>query len=159
MKQKVSPICKYAQYIHITVNLCTEVNDDNWQGFSRTYSLQSLFCGPKHKSCPEINTYYFIMLANNVRGRCWWYSSKGWTFPPVFHYILLPCNEWQQRAADRMVSDMEVHMKQKCVNEFLHAEKNCTDIHWHLLNVSGDQTVDVGTVRWWVLATLKNSIL
>jgi len=31
---------------------------------------------------------------------------------------------------DRMVSDMEVHMKQKCITEFLHAEKTApTDIH------------------------------
>ena len=28
-----------------------------------------------------------------------------------------------------MVSDMEVCMKQQCVTEFLHAEKN--DTHWH----------------------------
>ena len=49
----------------------------------------------------------------------------------------------QQLAAegqsDRMVSDMEVWMKQRCGTEFLHAEKMAlTDIHGHLLNVSGD---------------------
>jgi len=53
--------------------------------------------------------------------------------------------------SDKMASDMEVHMKQRFVIEFLHAEKIApNDIHRHLLNVYGDQTVDVSTVRWWV---------
>jgi hypothetical protein len=51
-----------------------------------------------------------------------------------------------------MTSDMEVRMKQRCVTEFLHAEEIApTDIHQHLLNVYRDQTVDVSTVRWWVV--------
>ena len=29
----------------------------------------------------------------------------------------------------KMKSDMEVHMKKRCGNEFFHTEKNCT--HWH----------------------------
>jgi len=46
---------------------------------------------------------------------------------------------------------MEVRMKQRCVIEFLHAEKIApNDIHRRLLNVYGDQTVDVNTVRLWV---------
>jgi len=53
--------------------------------------------------------------------------------------------------SDKMASDMEVRTKQKCVIEFLHAEKIApNDIHRHLLNVYGDQTVDVSTVRQWV---------
>ena len=52
--------------------------------------------------------------------------------------------------SDRMASDMEVRMKQRCVTEFLHAEKIApNDIHRCLL-VYGDQTVDVSTVRRWV---------
>jgi len=51
-----------------------------------------------------------------------------------------------------MVSDMEVFMEQSCVTEFLHVEKTVPiDIHWCLLNVSGDQTVEVNTVKWWVV--------
>ena len=50
-----------------------------------------------------------------------------------------------------MASDMEVRMKQRCVIEFLHAEKiTPNDIHRRLLNVYGDQTVDASTVRRWV---------
>ena len=54
--------------------------------------------------------------------------------------------------SDRMVSDIEVHMKQRHGIEFLHAEKTApTDIHQCLLNVYGDQTVDVSTLRQWVV--------
>ena len=57
--------------------------------------------------------------------------------------------EWQ---SDRMVSVMEVYMEKRCVTEFLHEEKMTTnDIHGHLMNVYGDQPVDVRTVRWWVV--------
>ena len=54
--------------------------------------------------------------------------------------------------SDTMVSDMEVHMKQRCAIEFLRVEKNApSDIHQYLLNVYEDQTADVSTVRWWVI--------
>ena len=54
--------------------------------------------------------------------------------------------------SDRMASDMEMCMKWECVTEFLHVEKMApTDIHWCLLNVCRDQTVDVSTVRLWVV--------
>ena len=53
--------------------------------------------------------------------------------------------------SDKMASDIEVRMKQRCVTEFLHAEKIApNDIHRRLLNVYGDQTVDVSTVGRWV---------
>jgi transposase len=42
---------------------------------------------------------------------------------------------------------MEVRIKQRCVIEFLHAEKIAhNEIHRRLLKVYGDQTVDVSTV-------------
>jgi len=55
--------------------------------------------------------------------------------------------------SDRMASDVKVHMKQRCIPEFLHVGKKkvLTDIHQHLLNISGDQTGDVSTVRRWVV--------
>ena len=57
--------------------------------------------------------------------------------------------EWQ---SDTMASDMEVHMKQRGVTEFLHAERMVpTDTHHHLLNVYGDQAAIVSRVRWWVV--------
>ena len=49
-----------------------------------------------------------------------------------------------------MASDMEVRMKQRCVTEFLHAEKIPPNDIRRCLLVYGDQTVDVSTVRRWV---------
>ena len=54
----------------------------------------------------------------------------------------------QQMAAEgqseTMASDMEVQLKQRCVMEFLPEEKIApTNIHLCLLNIYGDQTVDV----------------
>ena len=50
--------------------------------------------------------------------------------------------------SDKMMSDMEMQMKQRCVTEFLHAEKNAPiDIHQCLQNVYGEQIVDVNTLR------------
>ena len=61
---------------------------------------------------------------------------------------------WQmapEEQSDKMASDMEVHMKERCIIEFPHGEKMApTDIRWLLLNIYGDQTVNVSTVRWWV---------
>jgi len=36
------------------------------------------------------------------------------------------CVTAAERQSGRMASDMEAHMKQRCVTEFLHAEKNGT---------------------------------
>ena len=62
----------------------------------------------------------------------------------------------QQMAAegqsDKMASDMEKCMKQRCGSEFLHAEKMALmDIHRHLLNTYGDQTADDRTTKQWVV--------
>ena len=54
--------------------------------------------------------------------------------------------------SDKMLSDLEVHMKQRCVSGFFHPWKfSPTDIQWCLLNISGDIIVDVSTVRLWVV--------
>ena len=58
----------------------------------------------------------------------------------------------EEGQCDRVASDMEVHMKQRCVTEFMNEEKMAPiDMHRYLLNVYGDQTVDVSTVRQWVM--------
>ena len=54
--------------------------------------------------------------------------------------------------ADKMVCNMDVYMKQRCEIEFSPEEKIALiDIHWCLPNICGDQTVDVSTVRQWVV--------
>jgi len=51
--------------------------------------------------------------------------------------------------AGKLASNMEV---QRCVIEFLYAEKIAPiNIHGCLLNVYGDLTVDVSTLRQWVV--------
>ena len=53
---------------------------------------------------------------------------------------------------DKMMSDMEVCMKQMCEIEFLHVEKRePIDIHQHLLNIYGDQMMETSTVRQWMI--------
>jgi len=32
------------------------------------------------------------MFSHNIRDGCWWDVSRDWTFPLVFHYMLLPCD-------------------------------------------------------------------
>ena len=79
-------------------------------------------------------------------------TARGWTFPPTFHYILLLCYRWQQSN-----SMTKWHQTWKCIldksvslNSFM--QKTAPfDTHWCLLNIYGDQTVDVSTVRRWVV--------
>ena len=48
-----------------------------------------------------------------------------------------------EQQSDKMVPDMEMHIKQRCVIEFPHVERIASiHIHQCLLNVYGDQTVD-----------------
>ena len=91
------------------------------------------------------------MLAHNVTGRCWWYGSRCWTFPPIFPYILLPWDKWQQRNSLTKWSLMWKCIWSKGVP--LHSSVWKKRTHWHslTLRVYGDQTVDVSTMRQWVV--------
>jgi len=54
--------------------------------------------------------------------------------------------------SDRLVSDVEAHMEQRRVPQFLHVEKMAPiGIHCCLLNVCGEQTANVLTLRQWVM--------
>ena len=53
----------------------------------------------EYKGCSESNASYLIMLAKDVRDRCWWYGSRGWTFLTIFCCVLLPCDRWEQRGS------------------------------------------------------------
>lgn len=96
---------------------------------------------------------YVQRLDHNIRGIHWRNCSRDWTFPPniLLHVVAV----WQLAAeghSDKMASDVEVHMKQSCVTELFHEENMAPiDSHQYLLNVYGDQTVSVGTVKQWVL--------
>ena len=45
--------------------------------------------------------------------------------------------------SDKMESDMEVRVKQRCVNSSVRKKIAINDIHRRLLNLYGDQTLDV----------------
>ena len=86
------------------------------------------------------------MLAHNISSRRWWYGSKGWIFPPLFQYILLLVTCGSKGAV------WHGSMKQRCVTDFPHVKKNTSIvIHQGVLNVCGDQPVDVSTVRLWMV--------
>jgi len=51
------------------------------------------------KGCSGNNASHYVLLASDIRGGCWWYSSRGWTFLPVSRYMLLPCDRWQQKGS------------------------------------------------------------
>ena len=90
-----------------------------------------------YKGCSKSNASYFIMLAHNISGECWWYGSTRQVEPSHQHSI-----------PDKTAADMEVLMKQRCVIEFHHEKKIAsTDLHQCLLNIYGDHTVDMSTVR------------
>ena len=94
-----------------------------------------------------------MMLAHDIRGGCWWYGSTGWTFHQYF--IILCCcvmdgsrgAVWQNgiwRASANEVRGW--NWIPPCGKKMAPI-----GIHWHLLNVCGDQPVDVSTMRWWVV--------
>lgn len=85
----------------------------------------------------------FITLAHDGRCRHWRYGSWGWTFPPIFHYILLLCDRWQIfisfllcNAIISLVQYLFAIQIWKCarskgVSLSFSMKKSC--IHWHLL--------------------------
>ena len=100
------------------------------------FSKQTHFRVKNHEGCSESNASCFIMLAHDVREV---------TFPLYFVSMWHAAAEEQ---SDNVMPVMETHMKQVFVLEFLcEAKMTPTDIHWCLLNVYGDQTVDVSTMR------------
>mgnify|MGYP001858769923 FL=1 len=114
----------------------------------------------KYEGCSRSNVSYFILLAHGIRGRWRWYSSRDWTF---LQYPIIYCcyaTDGSRGAVWQTVSNVEVHVKQRCWIEFLHAEKmtstecHSPDAHQRLLDVDGDQTVDVNIVRQWCISAV-----
>jgi len=126
-----------------TVVLCVSIL---WKfTVQNSEGTQSMMVAPK--VMPPI-----LLLACKVRS--WWYGSTKWIFPTIT--LLRFVAVWQMAAeeqTDRMASDMEVCMKQRCVTEFLHEGKNGT--HWQSLMLaerlwspnSGCSTIR-GLVMW-----------
>ena len=99
----------------------------------------------KCKDCSKSNSFHFMMLVHDVGGGCWWYGSRGWTFLPIFPNNLLPT----AKMAEVGQSD-KWHLTWKWIWS-KGVPLAPTDIHQCLLNVYGDLTKDVSTLRWWVV--------
>jgi len=82
-----------------------------------------------YEDCTKSNISYFITSDHNIRSGCWQNGCGGWIFPPPLHFVAT----WQMADEGqdvKMASDVEVKMKQRCVIEFLYAEKMALiDIH------------------------------
>jgi len=105
-----------------------------------------------YEGCSRSNDSYFIMLDHNIRGGYRLCDSRDWTFPPVFPYLLLLCDRWQQRD-----SLTKWCLTWKCAwsrGVSLNSSMWKNGTHWHsstLAKVSGDQTVDMSSVKRWVV--------
>ena len=111
-----------------------------------------------HISCSydgsyESNASYFMMLAHDIKGAWWRYGSRSWTFPPTSRYILLPCDRWQQsgRLTKWRLTWKRGWSKSVSLNSSMQKKTASINIHWRVLDVGGDQTADVSTVRRWVV--------
>lgn len=105
----------------------------------------------EYEGCSKSSASYVVMLVHNIRGGPWWYGSWSWTFLPIFCFVAVR-QIGLEGQSDKMAVNMKVYMKQRCVTEFFHVEKMPPiDICQHILNIYGDQTEDVSTVRWWVV--------
>jgi len=113
-----------------------------------------------YEGCSERNASYFMKLAH-IQPWIGGMAFENWTFPPISHGIFL--DVWQVAAKGQ--SDVVcVCVKQKCGTEFLHTHTHththkCADIHQCLLNVYGDQIVDVSTVRRWVVISAVVTVM
>lgn len=112
-----------------------------WCAFTSSHCvfLSTSSFGCRYWDCLESDDFYFTMLTD-VKGRCWWYGSWGWTFPPICHYNSSLC--------DKMASDMEVPFWSKGGSLSSSMRKKWRPlIYQHLLNTDEDQTVAVSSVR------------
>ena len=75
-----------------------------------TFCRYTAFVFRYYGGCSKSNASYFILLAQGSRGRYWCDGSRDWTTPPIFHYMLMLCDRWQQRG-----SLTKCCLEQKCI--------------------------------------------
>ena len=78
----------YHRYLHLN---CSYISSDYVEFRHLTQMTM--------RAALKVKDSYFTVLPHNIRDRCWWHGSSGWTFPPIFHSILFPCDRWQQRGS------------------------------------------------------------
>ena len=72
-----------------------------------------------------------------------WYGSRGWTFPPIFHSVLLPCDRWQQRG-----SLTKWRLTWKCIWSKGVELNSSLRKKWHLLTFSDACWMCMETKQW-----------
>jgi len=116
----------------------------------------------KCDGCSENNTSCFIMLAHNIKGKWWWYGNRAWTFMPIFHYVSLPWDRWQQRG-----SMTKWHLTLKCswsksveLNSSMQKKwhpVSFTDAYWMLVETNQWMSAQWGN-RWCISAVLTVTV-
>lgn len=107
-----------------------------------------------YKGCFESNVTCFTMLDYKIIGGCCWYNSRDWIFSPIIpvHFVAT----WQRGRLNKR------HLTSAHEVKVWHWSPPCRKVappnfYLHLLNAYGDQTLDVGTLRWLVVCFRENS--
>jgi len=126
------------------------------QGISiQSLEVNSWFWNRIYKGCSESNASHFTVCPQYQRQMV---VVQQWRVNLPSNILFCFVAVWQMAAeghSDKIAPDMKVRIKRRCVTEFLQAEVMASmDIPRCLLNVYGDQTLDVSTVstvlqQWW----------
>mgnify|MGYP001853049645 CR=1 FL=1 len=134
----MSFVAKVSCDVYIIVNVAKWPNRTILECF-----LDAQICSKSNASC-------FIMSQCQRWMLMVWQERLNLSISILLHVDAV----WQMAAeeqSDRMASNMEVCMKQRSIMEFLHLEKKHTHPYSSMLTLCWWRTVDVSTVRWWVL--------
>ena len=123
------------------------------QRLGPNYDISQIYDG-----CSKRNISFFVTLVHDIRGSCWWYGSREWTFPPIPRYIFLPCDRWQQRG-----TLTQWHLTWKCVwskgvelNSSMRKEKSPPDACWMCMEAK-HWVWEQGGRGWWVTAVVTTT--
>jgi len=84
------------------------------------------------RAAPKVMPPIWFCWPTVVRDRYWGHGCRGWAFPTNIPLYLIAMPLMAVKVGCYFVRlPLEVHMKQRCVIEFLHVGKNYT--HWHSL--------------------------
>lgn len=73
----------YSRHQHVEVDYACSVTLNSRDGGKYSGCSPSCLQHMNYEGSSENNASYFILLAHEVRGGCWWYGSRDRTFPPI----------------------------------------------------------------------------
>lgn len=116
-KKPLGPKLAYPKTLSNLVNSYYQLNNKHiisqWRISSSLVQSKIL----ENLDCLESCVSYAIALTHNVKGGCWWYSSRGLIFPLIFHWLFLLYD--RQHQSDQMVSDLCTGHKRVSLNSSL----------------------------------------